>query len=240
MKDLKAMGLGPDAALANDDSEAGGNGAGSSGSDISGGRYFDGASRLGARLLLRDMHQWSMAAAQIGDGGAVAFLLLPECVATKQLSVSVELRGEHTRGMTVCDLRPCVFAPDKPRGALNAAVCVDADGPALMRLYVERVLRPPPHCPFFGSEHASPIKAAAVGAWAAGKETEAPNAAAVARGAAPGTAASPSSLRPTRAATVAEALAVAVASAPLTACFVVGALGVVLGRIHARRPQLGS
>jgi hypothetical protein len=133
-----------------------------------------------------------------------------------------------------------VFAPDKPRGALNAAVCVDADGPALMRLYVERVLRPPPHCPFFGSEHASPIKAAAVGAWAAGKEKEAPNAAAVALGAAPGTAASPSSPRPTRAATVAEALAVAVASAPLTACFVVGALGVVLGRIHARRPQLGS
>ena len=40
------------------------------------GRFLDGASLLGSRLLHRDMRHWDMAAAQIGDAGAVAALLL--------------------------------------------------------------------------------------------------------------------------------------------------------------------
>jgi hypothetical protein len=84
-----------------------------------------------------------MSAAQIGDGGAVAALLLPSAIRTQKLHVAVELRGEHTRGMTVCDLRPCVFEPDRPMGMKNADVCIDVDGEELARLYIDRVLRPP-------------------------------------------------------------------------------------------------
>jgi hypothetical protein len=177
----------------------------------------DSGAMLGARLLFRDMRHWDMAAAQIGDGGTVAALLMlihahsADCgggsgasaspsltpttttspseeeassplssesssppflppsqhscadtpstaspsaavscteVVTKRMHVAVELKGEHTRGMTVCDLRPCVFAPDKPCGPLNVDVVVDVDGPALAQLYANRVLRPPPHCTY--------------------------------------------------------------------------------------------
>jgi len=44
----------------------------------------------------------------------------------------------------VCDLRHCVFKPDRPRGPLNVDVVVAVDGAALAALYTERVLCPPP------------------------------------------------------------------------------------------------
>ena len=241
MKDLEAMGLGPETALWTEDANGtkpNGNNSGSSdGSRVcsSKGRYRDGASRLGARLLLRDMQQWGMAAAQIGDGGAVAALLLPQCVVTRKLAVSVELRGEHTRGMTVCDLRPCVFAPDKPRGVLNADVCVDVNGPALMQLYVERVLCPPSDSTFHNEDYASPVKVAS-GLSAADTDIGKKDIPWVELAAFPGTAGSLGSLeQKTRVATFMEAFAAAVSNAPLTAYFAMGAFGVVLGHAHARR-----
>jgi len=246
LKDLEAMGLGPETALWNEGTSetkqnGSGNGVGSINSNGGGhlcrsnGRYRDGASRLGARLLLRDMQQWGMAAAQIGDGGAVAALLLPQCVVTRKLAVSVELRGEHTRGMTVCDLRPCVFAPDKPRGVLNADVCVDVNGPALMQLYVDRVLCPPPDCTFHDKDYVSPVKVAS-GLSAADTDIEMKDIPWVELAAFPGTAGSLGSLeQKTRVAIFIEEFAAAVSSAPLTACFAMGAFGVVLGHAHARR-----
>ena len=112
------------------------------------GRFLDGGSRLGARLLLRDMRHWGMGAAQIGDGGVVGALLLPGAVTTRPLHVAVELRGEHTRGMTVADLRLFSTPPDRPILAPNADVCVGVDGGRLARLYAERVLCPDPASPY--------------------------------------------------------------------------------------------
>lgn len=108
----------------------------------------DGASRLCARLLHRDMKHWGMTSVMIGDAGAVAAFLMPERVTVKRMHVAVELSGEHTRGMTCCDQRPVVFPPDKPSGPLNVDVCVDADGARLAHLFAMRVLRPHAHSPY--------------------------------------------------------------------------------------------
>jgi hypothetical protein len=111
-------------------------------------KFRDGASKLGARLLHRDMRHFNMTSAQIGDAGAVAALLMPNSVQTRHLHVAVELTGEHTRGMTVCDLREFVCEPDRPMREKNAHVCVDVDGPRIAALYIARVLRPPPESPY--------------------------------------------------------------------------------------------
>lgn len=111
-------------------------------------KYRDGASKLGARLLHRDMAHFNMTSAQIGDAGAVAALLMPSSVTTRHVHVAVECTGEHTRGMTVCDLREFVCEPDRPMMAKNAHVCVDADGGRIAALYIARVLRPPSDSPY--------------------------------------------------------------------------------------------
>lgn len=46
-----------------------------------------------------------MAGAPLHDPCAVAWLIDPSLIESRSLYVTVELRGEHTRGMTVCDYR---------------------------------------------------------------------------------------------------------------------------------------
>lgn len=60
--------------------------------------------------------------APMHDPCAVLALTDPELFEREQLQVRVELRGEHTRGMTVCDRRDL-----HKRGAPNVEVLVDVD-----------------------------------------------------------------------------------------------------------------
>ncbi|HWQ12684.1 MAG TPA: nucleoside hydrolase [Roseiflexaceae bacterium] len=55
------------------------------------------------------------------DPLAVAALVAPDVVAFEPMHVAVELRGEHTYGMTVCDARPSRSAP--PNAEVAVAVC---------------------------------------------------------------------------------------------------------------------
>ena len=91
--------------------------------------------------LARQLSQDGNAAAPLHDPCAVAILLEPSVVAWRPMHVAVELRGEHTRGMTVCDARHVpelnpAAAPDAgPRAAPpNARVGVRVDRPAFLRL----------------------------------------------------------------------------------------------------------
>ena len=52
------------------------------------------------------------------------------------LHVEIELAGAHTRGMTLCDLRPKPLATFNDRPAPNARVAVDAKS----RQLIDRVL----------------------------------------------------------------------------------------------------
>jgi pyrimidine-specific ribonucleoside hydrolase len=81
------------------------------------------------------------AAGPLHDPCAVAILLEPALIAWAPMHVVVELRGEHTRGMTVCDARhlaefnPSARPDAVPRGeAPNARVGLRLDRPAFMRL----------------------------------------------------------------------------------------------------------
>lgn len=81
------------------------------------------------------------ASASLHDPCAVAILLDPPVISWAPVHVTVELRGEHTRGMTVCDVRhlpefnPAAIPGGPARGApANARVAVGIARAAFMRL----------------------------------------------------------------------------------------------------------
>jgi inosine-uridine nucleoside N-ribohydrolase len=91
--------------------------------------------------LGRQRERAGVASGSLHDPCAVAILLEPPVVSWVPAHVAVELRGEHTRGMTVCDVRhvplfnPAAIEGGAPRGAPpNARVAVGLDREALMRL----------------------------------------------------------------------------------------------------------
>jgi len=91
--------------------------------------------------LDRQRERVGIASASLHDPCAVAILLEPAVVSWAPVHVSVELRGEHTRGMTVSDVRhlaefnPAAAAGGPPRGAPpNARVAVGIAHSAFMRL----------------------------------------------------------------------------------------------------------
>jgi len=82
-----------------------------------------------------------LTSATLHDPCAVAILLEPSIIAWTPMHVAIELRGEHTRGMTVCDARHvrsmnAAAAPGTlPRGAPpNANVALALDHSAFVRL----------------------------------------------------------------------------------------------------------
>jgi len=96
-------------------------------------------SLLAGRLMYRELRHFKVDTAMIGDAGAVAAALLPEALTVRQLNVSVELHGERTRGMTVCDIRSFADAPDEPLGKPNADVVVDVDSAKLKSFFAQCV-----------------------------------------------------------------------------------------------------
>jgi Inosine-uridine nucleoside N-ribohydrolase len=69
------------------------------------------------------------------DPCAVAWLLQPELFESKAYYVTVETKGERTRGMTVADMRR------KPNDAPNAHVLLDVDRDAFIRLLFDALER---------------------------------------------------------------------------------------------------
>lgn len=102
------------------------------------------AAALGSLLrfyLGRQRSRAGGASGPLHDPCAVAILLEPAVISWVPVHVAVELRGEHTRGMTVCDVRhvphfnPAAIERAPPRGASpNARVATAIDREAFMRL----------------------------------------------------------------------------------------------------------
>jgi inosine-uridine nucleoside N-ribohydrolase len=93
------------------------------------------------RFYLGRQERLGAASAPLHDPCAVAMLLEPSVVGSVPAHVAVELRGEHTRGMTVCDVRhiprfnPAAGRDAPPRGAApNARVAVAIERDGLLRL----------------------------------------------------------------------------------------------------------
>jgi len=93
------------------------------------------------RFYLARQARAGNALAPAHDPCAVAILLEPQIVAWAPMHVAVELRGERTRGMTLCDARhlpefnPAIRPGTPPRGdAPNARVGLRVDRPAFLRL----------------------------------------------------------------------------------------------------------
>eukprot|EP00927_Polykrikos_kofoidii_P061358 TRINITY_DN56195_c0_g1_i1.p1 TRINITY_DN56195_c0_g1~~TRINITY_DN56195_c0_g1_i1.p1 ORF type:complete len:378 (+),score=48.86 TRINITY_DN56195_c0_g1_i1:91-1134(+) len=94
--------------------------------------------RLAARLLHFLIRRFSAKSSTIGDAGAVVAALCPEALTLKRMHVNVELRGEFTRGMTVCDLRG--MGQVEPKREPNADVAVDIDVTRVKDFFTRHVL----------------------------------------------------------------------------------------------------
>ena len=92
-------------------------------------------SMLSTKLLIRDMKHHTMTSAQIGDAGAVAAIIAPSALTTRDMNVCIELQGKHTRGMTVCDPREFSIAPDLPISQANVSVCIDVDARLIKEVF---------------------------------------------------------------------------------------------------------
>jgi len=108
------------------------------------------AARVAASLLrfylARQLERAGNAAGPLHDPCAVAVLLDPPVISWVPMHVAVELHGDHTRGMTVCDARhvpefnPATASGTAPRGAPpNARVALRVDRDALLRLVEDAV-----------------------------------------------------------------------------------------------------
>lgn len=103
------------------------------------------------RVYLANLRRGSGAAsAALHDPCAVAILLDPCPITWAPMHVAVELHGQSTRGMTVCDARhirafnPAVAEGTPPRGAPpNANVAVGIDQTAFLRLVEDALAASP-------------------------------------------------------------------------------------------------
>ena len=69
------------------------------------------------------------------DPAVALWLMQPDLFRFQALHVAVEVEGQHTRGMTVCDMRR------KPAQAANVQVAMEVDAPAAMALFMDRLCR---------------------------------------------------------------------------------------------------
>jgi len=94
------------------------------------------------RVYLENLREgFGVSSASLHDPCAVVILLEPSVISWAPMHVAVELRGEHTRGMTVCDARhvrafnPAAVEGGPPRGAPpNANVAIGLDHHGFVRL----------------------------------------------------------------------------------------------------------
>lgn len=84
--------------------------------------------------------EYGTAKSAMHDPCAVLQVVRPDLFGHRDLHVTVETAGIHTRGMTLCDLRPNPSAP-------NASVMVHADADAVVDLIVDATIDPLPPSP---------------------------------------------------------------------------------------------
>lgn len=89
------------------------------------GAYLDGYAEIARRR--------GRATQSLYDPSPVMWLAWPELFALQRGRVDVELAGRHTRGMTVCDLRPKALA------RANAQVAMGAQGPVVLDWALQRL-----------------------------------------------------------------------------------------------------
>jgi len=103
-------------------------------------------SSLAGELLTSMLNRFGREQTSIGDAGALACLLNPGGITTKNLPVAVELSGKYTRGQTVVDQRP----PDLSRleeGGLavpmpnSVEVVVDVDVNSLRDTFTDHLAK---------------------------------------------------------------------------------------------------
>ena len=99
------------------------------------------ASRFAAALLeyaYARCREFGLEAAPVHDATAIISVTHPHLFRTSRHPVTVELHGEHTRGMTVTDVRPpAAYADDAPP---MHEVVWHADAQAVINLIVEAVV----------------------------------------------------------------------------------------------------
>jgi len=99
---------------------------------------------LAGKLLMSMLDRFGRPKTSIGDAGAVACILNPSAITTKQLPVAVELSGKYTRGQTVIDQRPPDLA-DLEEGDLQVlmpntiGVVLDVDVNGLRDTFLEHL-----------------------------------------------------------------------------------------------------
>ena len=82
-----------------------------------------------------DKEKYGSAGAPLHDPCVIAYLIRPELFSGRQINVEIELRGEHTLGMTVADWWRIT---DRPK---NAMFMGDIDADAFFALLTERLAR---------------------------------------------------------------------------------------------------
>jgi inosine-uridine nucleoside N-ribohydrolase len=80
--------------------------------------------------------------APMHDVCAVVPYVAPDLIRYIETSVTIELRGEYTRGMTVCDLRNIqpAYAELQSAKTPNARIALEANSRAIINLVVETIL----------------------------------------------------------------------------------------------------
>jgi len=96
--------------------------------------------QFSGKLMAYDMTNFNLESGGIGDAGAVAIAIQREGLTTKPMHLVVELQGTHTRGMTVVDIRPVVFPPDKPKEPPNVHIAVELDIQMYKKLFMDTLL----------------------------------------------------------------------------------------------------
>jgi purine nucleosidase len=91
--------------------------------------------------LARQRERRGAAVAPMHDVCAIVPYVDATLIQYTDADVQVELAGRHTRGMTVCDLRPGAGpAKDRWRGVRNAEVAVECDGGRLIERVTDTLL----------------------------------------------------------------------------------------------------
>jgi pyrimidine-specific ribonucleoside hydrolase len=102
------------------------------------------AAQLAGRLLTFAMDNFGQRVAAIGDAGAVASIIEPQGLTTKQWPVRVELNGRWTRGQTVVDRRPWATvqleASWQPPIETKIAVVTGVDSERYRQIFREAIL----------------------------------------------------------------------------------------------------
>src|SRR6185295_10259440 len=95
---------------------------------------------LMAFYLARQREQHGLGVAPMHDVCAIVPYVDPTLLEYTDARVDIELNGTHTRGMTVCNLRPARLSAADDRPASNVRVAVDAKSRTLIECVIDTLL----------------------------------------------------------------------------------------------------